>query len=180
MFEKTLSSVNATVSSNLEITGSGSWYIVKCLALSKSLLWLQFLNVKSGKHISAFLYNLQLLYSNTPKVTKTHFKLTLARAGNLWVHLNVKANRKWKLALSPGLAVSSLCTAALCTESSLQAGSGLPLMVARQLPAAPDKHTVFDREGQFAEPAPAKVLGLLVRWMKMLVVTPGLCAYFWI
>ena len=91
MFEKTLNLVKRAL--NFNFTGLGPRNITKRLAVGKSLLWLEFLNVKNEKHISAFLYSPQLLYYSTSSVRKTHLKLSSAKTGNLNVHLNVKVNR---------------------------------------------------------------------------------------
>lgn len=119
-----MSSVKGAVNFNLEITGSSPGYIVKWLALSTSLLWLQRLNAKSGKDISVFLYNTRLLYSKTPKVTKAHFSKSWKLTGSFQCQgqQEVKAGLGgggWSV-LSPGLALSSFSMAALRTESVLR------------------------------------------------------------
>lgn len=76
-----------------------------------------------------------------------------------------------------------------------QAGPGLPLVVAKGLPAVPDKHPISGRKGRLPSLLQQKfwdyfwlcqiwasclfLNGLaLVSWMEMLVVTPGSCVYF--
>lgn len=76
-----------------------------------------------------------------------------------------------------------------------QAGSGLPLMVAKRLPVAPGKHPISGRKGRLPSLLQQKFWdyfwlcqiwatcsflnrSALVSWMEMLVVTPGSCVYF--